>query len=154
MSGFEHMRNVLPFEVQFDCGLEPNEIKQLMWNNVGPRSVYTGDCKRNIVIEAWWRILHQKVIWIYRIEMYHLQICQLLDNLNPLHLSCIWFSYSYHVHDDLDEFVSTYNGKKIASQKQYGHHSKIPKRVIESLFRDMSGNNFLNVLPVTQQVLY
>ncbi len=152
MSGFEHMRNTLPLEVQFDGGLEPNEIKRLMWENIGVDSVYTGDCKRNTVIEAWWRILHQKVIWIYRVEMFHLQIIQLLDNLNPIHLSCIWFAYAHHVQYDLDEFGSTYNGKTIRKQSNYGHPSKKPRRVIESLFRDMSGHNHLNVVPATQQV--
>eukprot|EP01084_Bolivina_argentea_P031017 57435_1 len=47
--------------------------------------------------------------------------------------------------------LSTYNGKDIRKQPRYGHPSKNPRRVIESLFRDMSGNNHLNVVPATQQ---
>ncbi len=43
----------LPLEVQFDKGLEPTEIKKLMWENIGEESVYVGSCKRNTVIEAW-----------------------------------------------------------------------------------------------------
>ncbi len=82
-----------------------------MINNIGTGCVYQGACKQNTPIEGFWRILHHGCIWIFRLQLYHLQQCHLLDNVNPLHLSCVWFTFSHDVQDAIDEFISTYNAK-------------------------------------------
>ena len=150
-AGFEHTRNVLPLQTQFDCGSEGVKMQELMWGNIGETSVWTGPSVRNIVIEGWWRILHNGVIWIYRLELYYLQSVQLLDTLNPVHISSLWWSHSHHIQDSIDEFTSHYNGKIINAMKKYGKQAKCPKFVFQSLFRDLSGANWMNVYePNTQ----
>ncbi len=119
LSGVEHMWGIYPLTAQFDKGTEPADFQAALWENIGPNSVYTGECKRNTPIEGWWRIYHDKVIWIFRLELYHLQTIQLLDNLNPMHLSVVWFTYSHIVQAETDEFVSTYNAKKMYVQSLY-----------------------------------
>ena len=53
-AGFEHMRGVIPFQAQFDCGTEAVDIHEFMWDHIGEQSVYTGRSVRNVVIEGFW----------------------------------------------------------------------------------------------------
>eukprot|EP01084_Bolivina_argentea_P055362 101509_1 len=78
-AGFEHMRGALPLTAQFDCGLEPADLQKFLMENIGPDCIYQGECKQNTVIEGFWRILHHGCIWIFRLQLYHLQILLLLD---------------------------------------------------------------------------
>eukprot|EP01084_Bolivina_argentea_P055363 101510_1 len=148
-AGFEHMRGALPLTAQFDCGLEPADLQKFLMENIGPDCIYQGECKQNTVIEGFWRILHHGCIWIFRLQLYHLQILLLLDIVNPLHLSCVWFTFAHDVQDKIDEYVSTYNAKKIRKQNRYGIPSKRPQDVMRSFFKDLSGGNFLSVIPPT-----
>ena len=85
------------------------------------------------------------MIWYYRLEFYYLQTVQLLDTLNPIHISCLWWSHASHIRNDIDDSVSQYNGKTMGPCQSMENLQNCPKFIFQSLFRDLSGGNYINV---------
>ena len=111
LSAVYHLRGIPPYQAQFDCGTEAKACQEWMYRygGAGANSVLTGPCKANQVIELFWNPMHCKCIWIFRIEMAHLQNIWCLNICNTIQLSAMWASYAPAIQGEIDKFVSTYN---------------------------------------------
>ncbi len=125
LDGVEHCRTVLPQEQMFDCGTEPVDAQRWFEEHVGPNCVIRTTSQRNNVIELSWRRIHDGCEWIYRVEIYHLEMLLLLDINNPLHIGVFWSSYAHDVQWHLDWFISygMNNNKMYVTDSKYVYNN-------------------------------
>ena len=108
LSGIRHLNNFYPYSSQFDCGSEAASFQQHLKEvlECGDERIIKRKSIDNIVIEAWWRQLFEGVLWLFRIEGFHLIHCGILNVNNPQHLNSFWQAYAQYIQQSIDEFVS------------------------------------------------
>eukprot|EP01084_Bolivina_argentea_P263813 446659_1 len=146
LCGVQHRRGVVSLKAYFDCGTEGTRIHQFYYEHIGSESVIKTTSKQNSPIELSWRLWHDKGEWIFRVEFYTLEMLLLLDVNDPLSISCVWSSYGFDVQWHADYHLSyAINNNKVRKQPKWNKPSRIPTRVIESFYRDLSGRGYMNV---------
>ena len=115
-----------PSRIRVDQGGENAFVVRHMLQVRGEeqRSVLIGSSVHNQRIERLWRDMHRCVTSNFYRVFYHLENCDLLDPLNPLHIYAIHFVFLPRINRALHLFKEAWNNHRLRSE-----HGQTPNQL-------------------------
>ena len=106
----------VPGRVRTDGGKEFNHVETFMNELDGSRRCIRGKSVHNQRIERLWRDVFAKVLSMYHSLFYHMEINNILDIDNDIHLFALHFVFERRINRDLSVWREAYNSHKLRTE--------------------------------------
>ncbi|XP_019614584.1 PREDICTED: uncharacterized protein LOC109462473 [Branchiostoma belcheri] len=105
----------VPARVRSDYGMENTKVAlyMLIKRGVEKNPFLTGKSTHNQRIERLWREVHRCIVEVWRAFFYYMELEEMLDVSNPLHLFCLHFVFCPRINKTVEAFVDGFNAHKV-----------------------------------------
>ena len=110
----------VPSRIRLDNGSEFNHVEHLMnvLNGENRGSVIRGPSVHNQRIERLWRDVFSKVLSKYYNIFNHMEKCNVLDILNPIHMFSLQYVFVPRIQNALKQWTQAHNSHPVRTEKK------------------------------------